>query len=99
MDLNQSKCGEINLTRNVNPVKSHYHLMNNPINSTNVQKGLGALVTSKLKWNVHVSTRCTKAKRMLEFIPVCSKCLIHSLFVLYLFCSTPVTVDHIVNSQ
>ena len=68
MDLNQSKCGEINLTRNVNPVKSHYHLMNNPINNTNVQKGLGVLVTSKLKWNVHVSTRCTKAKRMLEFI-------------------------------
>ena len=30
---------------------------------------------------------------------VCGKCLIHPLFVLYLFCSTPATVVHIVNSQ
>ena len=32
-------------------------------------------------------------------LPVCGKCLIHPLFVLYLFCSTPATVVHIVNSQ
>ena len=32
-------------------------------------------------------------------LPVCGKCLIHPLFVLYLFCSTPATVIHIVNSQ
>ena len=35
----------------------------------------------------------------LSMIPVCGKCLMHPLFVLYLFCSIPVTVVHIVNSQ
>ena len=34
-----------------------------------------------------------------KLVPVCGKCLIHPLFVLYLFCSTPATVVHIVNSQ
>ena len=29
------------------------------------------------------------------FLAVCGKCLIHPLFVLYLFCSTPATVVHI----
>ena len=56
------------MTRNVNPMKSHYCLMDNPINNTNEQKGLGVLVTYDFKWNVHVSTRCTKEKRMLGFV-------------------------------
>ena len=68
MDLNYSKCGVLKVTRNVNPIESHYHLMNNPINNTNVQKDLGVLVTSDLKWNLHVSARCTKANRMLGFV-------------------------------
>ena len=34
-----------------------------------------------------------------KLVPVCGKCLIHPLFVLYLFCSTPATVVYIVNSQ
>ena len=57
MDLNYSKCGVLKVTRNVNPIESHYHLMNNPINNTNVQKDLGVLVTPDLKWNIHVSAR------------------------------------------
>ena len=68
MDLNYSKCGVLKETRNVNPIESHYHLMNNPINNTNVQKDLGVLVTPDLKWNIHVSARCTKANRMLGFV-------------------------------
>ena len=36
---------------------------------------------------------------ILNYQPVCGKCVIHPLFVLYLFCSTPATVVRIVNSQ
>ena len=68
MDLNQSKCGVLKVTRNVNPIESNCHLMNNPINNTNGQKDLGVMVTSDLEWNVQVSTRCTKANRMLGFV-------------------------------
>ena len=42
--------------------------MNNPINNTNGQKDLGVMVTSDLKWNVQVSTRCTIANRMFGFV-------------------------------
>ena len=62
MELNQSKCGVLKVTRNVNSIQSH---VNNPINNTNGQKDLGVLITSDLKWNVHVSTRCEKANKML----------------------------------
>ena len=44
------------------------------------------------------SNTATKIKSLAKE-PVCGKCLIHPLFVLYLFCSTPATVVHIVNSQ
>ena len=68
MDLNQSKCIVFKVTRNVNDIESHYHLMNNPINNTNGQKDLGVMVTSDLKWHAQVSTRYTKANRMLGFV-------------------------------
>ena len=63
MDLTQLKCGVLKVTRNVNPIEFHYHLMNNTINNTNGQKYFGVMVTSDLKWNVQVSTRCTKASK------------------------------------
>ena len=67
MELNQLKCGVLKVTRNVNSIvllPSHQHSINN----TNVQKDLGVLITSDLKWNAHVSTRCEKANKMLGFV-------------------------------
>ena len=69
MDLNQSKCEVLSVTRNLNPVLSSYHLENdNPIKRTNAQKDLGVLITSDLKWNQHISMVCAKANKMLGFI-------------------------------
>ena len=69
MDLNQSKCEVLSVTRNLNPVPSNYHLENdNPIKRTNAQKNLAVRITSDLKSNQHISMVCSKAKKMLGFI-------------------------------
>ena len=52
MGLNQSKCGILSVTRNLNSVYSSYHLKDDtPIKRANAQKDLGVIITSDLKWN------------------------------------------------
>jgi hypothetical protein len=74
MNLNETKCGVLKVTRNLKPVQSSYHLNNdNSANSTVickrvVQKDLGVLITADLKWNQQVSAVCAKANRMLGFV-------------------------------
>lgn len=74
MNLNQSKCGVLTVTRNLNPVQSCYHLTNDDLTNTSViskravQKDLGVLITPDLKWNHQVSAVCAKANRMLGFV-------------------------------
>ena len=74
MNLNETKCGVLKVTRNLKPAQSSYHLNNdNSANSTVickrlVQKDLGVLITADLKWNQQVSAVCAKANRMLGFV-------------------------------
>ena len=69
MDLSQSKCGVLSVTRNLNPGYSSYHLKDDtPIKRTNAQKDLGGIITFDLKWNQHLSMVCAKANKMLGFI-------------------------------
>ena len=74
MNLNETKCGVLKVTRNLKPVQSSYHLNNdNSANSTVickrlVQKDLGVLITADLKWNQQVSAVCAKANRILGFV-------------------------------
>ena len=68
MDLNQSKCTVMSITRNVSPVISSYMLQNAPVQRTDAQKDLGILVCKDLKWNCHVLEAASKANRMLGFI-------------------------------
>ncbi len=84
-DLNHHKCQSLSVTRNVKPVQSHYHIKDTPVTSTNVQKDLGVLITSDLKWNQHVSVVCAKANKMLGFIKRSSMHIrnVNSRLVLY----------------
>ena len=74
MNLNQSKCGLLSVTRNRKQVLSSYHLTNDDptntsiINKRTAQKDLGVLITTDLKWNHQISAVCTKANKMLGFI-------------------------------
>ena len=74
MNLNQSKIGLLTVTRNRKQVLSSYQLTNdNPINTSiinkrTVQKDLGVLITSDIKWNHQLSSVCAKANRMLGFL-------------------------------
>ena len=68
MNLNQSKCTVMSITRNVSPVISSYMLQNAPVQRTDAQKDRGILVCKNLKWNCHVLEAASKANRMLGFI-------------------------------
>ena len=68
MDLNQSKCTVMSITRNVSPVISSYILQNIPVQHTDAQKDRGILVCKDLKRNCHVLAVASKANRMLGFI-------------------------------
>ena len=74
MNLNQSKCGLLSVTRNRKQVLSSYHLTNDDPTNTSIiskrtaQKGLGVLITTDLKWNHQISAVCTKANKMLGFV-------------------------------
>jgi hypothetical protein len=64
----KSKCEVRSVTRNVKPVKFSYLLKDIPISKTNVQKDLGVVISSNLKWNQHVSMVSAKANKMLGYI-------------------------------
>ena len=68
MDLNESKCGLLSITRNTSPFHFPYQLSDVRVKTMEAQKDLGVLVTSHLKWNSQVLAACSKANKMLGFI-------------------------------
>ena len=54
MDLNQSKCGVMNITRSGRPVTAEYKLLNIPLKTLRHQKDLGITVTKDFKWTKQV---------------------------------------------
>ena len=50
IDVNKSKCEVLSVTRNVKPIKFSNLLEDIPISKTNVQKDLGVVISSELKW-------------------------------------------------
>jgi hypothetical protein len=68
MGVNKSKCEGLSVTRNVKPVKFNYLLKDIQISKTNVQKDLGVVISSDLKWNQHVSMVSAKANKVLGYI-------------------------------
>ena len=68
MDLNQSKCGLLSITRNASPFHFPYQLSDVQVKTMEAQKDLGVSVTRHLKWNSRVLAACLKANRMLGVI-------------------------------
>ncbi|CAB3986653.1 Hypothetical predicted protein [Paramuricea clavata] len=54
MELNQSKCGVLHLTRSREPTITQYTVLGTPVIRPNSQKGLGISITGDLKWNKQV---------------------------------------------
>ncbi|CAB4044183.1 Hypothetical predicted protein [Paramuricea clavata] len=54
MNLSETKCGVLKVTRNLKPEES--------------ETDLGVLINADLKWNQQVSAVCAKANRMLGFV-------------------------------
>ncbi len=68
MDLNQSKCGIMSITRSRQPITTKYTLQDNPMKPLTHQKDLGIVVTKDLKWKKQVEEISSKANSMLGFI-------------------------------
>ena len=68
MELNQSKCGVLHLTRSREPTITQYTVLGTPVNRPNSQKGLGMSITGDLKWNKQVQEISSKANKMLGFV-------------------------------
>ena len=68
MDLNQTKCGVLHLTRSREPAITQYTVLDSPVNRSNSQRDLGMSITSDLKWNKQVQDISLKANKMLGFV-------------------------------
>ena len=68
MDLNQTKCGALHLTRSREPTITQYTVLDSPVNRSNSQRDLGLSITSDLKWNKQVQDISLKANKMLGFV-------------------------------
>ena len=68
MDLNQTKCGVLHLTRSREPTITQYTVLDYPVNLSNSQRDLGMSITSDLKWNKQVQDISLKANKMLGFV-------------------------------
>ena len=64
MDLNQSKCGLLSITRNASPFHFPYKLSDVKVKTMEAQKDLGDLVTKHLKWNSQVLAAYSKANSL-----------------------------------
>jgi hypothetical protein len=60
MELNQSKCGVLHLTRPREPTITQYTVLGTPVNRPNSQKDLGMSITGDLKWNKQVQEISSK---------------------------------------
>ena len=70
MDLNQTKCGVLHLTRSREPTITQYTVLDTPVNRSNSQRdlGTGMSITGDLKWNKQVQEISSKANKMLGFV-------------------------------
>ena len=68
MDLNQSKCGVLSITRSRQPIIAEYQLIDTSLKSLITQKDLGIIISNDLKWNKQVHGTVLKANMMLGFI-------------------------------
>ncbi len=68
MDLNQTKCGVLHLTRSREPTITEYTVLDTPVNRSSRQRDLGISITSDLKWNTQVQDISSKANKMLGFV-------------------------------
>ena len=68
MDLNQTKCGVLHLTRSREPTITKYTVLDSPVNRSNSQRDLGMSITGDLKWNKQVQDISLKANKMLGFV-------------------------------
>ena len=68
MDLNQSKCGVLSITRSRQPIIAEYQLIDTSLKSLTTQKDLGIIISNDLKWNKQVYGTVLKANMMLGFI-------------------------------
>ena len=68
MELNQSKCVVLHITRSQAPTTTQYTVLNSPVNQTNSHKDLGMFITNDLKWNKQVQEVSFKANKMLGFV-------------------------------
>ena len=64
MNLNQSKCGLLSITRNASPFHFPYKLSDVKVKTMEAQKDLGDLVTKHLKWNSQVLAAYSKANSL-----------------------------------
>ena len=64
MDLNQSKCGLLSITRNASPFHFTHQLFDVQVKTMEAQKDLGDLVTKHLKWNSQVLAAYSKASSL-----------------------------------
>ena len=68
MDLNQSKCGVVSITRSRQPIIAEYQLIDTSRKSLITHKDLGIIISNDLKWNKQVHGTVLKANMMLAFI-------------------------------
>ena len=69
MDLNQTKCGVLHLTRSREPTITDYTVLDTPVNRSSRQRDLGISITSDLKWNTQMQDISSKAaNKMLGFM-------------------------------
>ena len=68
MELNIQKCEVIRVSRKRNTTDHIYTLNNTPLKVTAASKYLGVTITTDLKWNQHVASRCHKANNTLAFL-------------------------------
>ena len=66
MPLNDSKCTVLHIGRN-NP-KHTYYLEQKPVTAVVKQKDLGIIITSDLKWELHITTLTKKANSLIYLI-------------------------------
>ena len=69
MDLNQSKCGFLSITRSRQLIIAEYQFIDTSLKSLiTLQKDLGIIISNDLKWNKQVHGTVLKANMMLGFI-------------------------------